>query len=271
MNEGIPYFPFDVHLDDDFELIEAEFGLTGFAVIVKLYQKIYGLGYYCEWTKDVALLFGKKIGFSKGDNVVSEIVSAAINRGIFDKALYEKYQILTSRGIQKRYFEAVSRRKNVIAKKQYLLVEVAQNFNNVNILSENANISFENVDISKQSKVKKSKVKKSKEESTAHTSVTPTKEPKHKYGEYKHVLLTDTQLSKLQAEYSNYEDLITFLDEGIEMKGYKYKNHYLAIRKWVVDAVRERNAKKPVGFNPNTDNFDHDELAKIARDKLGDF
>ena len=27
MNSGIPYFPLDVHLDDKFELIEAEFGL----------------------------------------------------------------------------------------------------------------------------------------------------------------------------------------------------------------------------------------------------
>ena len=39
---GLEYFPLDVVLDDKFELIEAEFGLTGFAVIVKLFQKIYG-------------------------------------------------------------------------------------------------------------------------------------------------------------------------------------------------------------------------------------
>ena len=42
MSNGITYFPLDVHMDDNIELIEAEFGLTGFAVIVKLYQKIYG-------------------------------------------------------------------------------------------------------------------------------------------------------------------------------------------------------------------------------------
>ena len=55
MSNGISFFPLDVHMDDGIALIEAEFGLTGFAVIVKLYQKIYGgLGYYCEWTNDVA-------------------------------------------------------------------------------------------------------------------------------------------------------------------------------------------------------------------------
>ncbi len=144
MAAGIPWFPFDVHLDDKFELIEAEFGLTGFAVIVKLLQRIYGgQGYYCEWTNDVALLFSKSMGL--GGNVVSEILSAAIRRGIFDKDIYDKYRVLTSKGIQKRYFEAVSRRVNVEAKKEYLLVKLDQKFKNVNILSENVNIFDENV------------------------------------------------------------------------------------------------------------------------------
>ena len=62
MKSGIDYFPLDVALDEKFELIEAEFGLTGFGVVVKLLQKIYGgQGYYAEWTKEVALLFAKKL------------------------------------------------------------------------------------------------------------------------------------------------------------------------------------------------------------------
>lgn len=117
MKEGIEYFPLDVCLDDKFELIEAEFGLTGFAVVVKLLQKIYGqFGYYCEWNIEVALLFAKRIGL--GGSVVSEIVAASIRRGIFDKTMHDRYGILTSAGIQKRYFEAVSRRKIVKIKKR---------------------------------------------------------------------------------------------------------------------------------------------------------
>ena len=167
MNSGITYFPLDVHLDDKFDLIEAEFGLTGFAVVVKLLQRIYGgQGYYCEWTKDVALLFGKNLGFKPGDNVVSEIVEASIRRGIFDRNLYEKYQILTSRGIQKRYFEAVSRRVKVEVKAEYLLVQVEQNYKNVYIFKENVDISSENANISEQRKVEKSKVKKRKVKET---------------------------------------------------------------------------------------------------------
>ena len=70
------------------------------------------------------------------------------------------------------------------------------------------------------------------------------KEIKHKYGEYKNVLLTEKQLEKLKEDYSNYEELITYLDEYIQMKGYKAKDHNLAIRRWVIDAVKEQKIRK---------------------------
>lgn len=74
----------------------------------------------------------------------------------------------------------------------------------------------------------------------------PAREPKHKHGEYKHVLLTDSERAKLIDEYGEAMtgELIRYLDEYIEMKGYKAKSHYLAIRKWVVDAVKEKRQKK---------------------------
>lgn len=78
------------------------------------------------------------------------------------------------------------------------------------------------------------------------------KPTRHKYGEYGRVLLTDEQYNNLKSEYSNYNDLITFLDEYIEMKGYKAKNHYLAIKKWVVDAVNERKAKQQTRQDNNS-------------------
>lgn len=70
--------------------------------------------------------------------------------------------------------------------------------------------------------------------------------PKKKYGEYKHVLLTDDEFRKLGEDFGKDETLeaIRFLDEYIEMKGYKAKSHYLAIRKWVFDAIKERQQKQ---------------------------
>lgn len=161
MKSGIDYFPLDVALDEKFELIEAEFGLTGFGVVVKLLQKIYGgQGYYVEWTNEVALLFAKRVGL--GGGVVSEIVEASVKRGIFDKTLYDKYHILTSKGVQKRYFEAVGRRKSVEVEGAYLLVNDADFSKNASITVKNVDIFPKNADISQQSKVEESRVEKSR-------------------------------------------------------------------------------------------------------------
>ena len=73
------------------------------------------------------------------------------------------------------------------------------------------------------------------------SSTASVKASKHKYGEYKNVLLKDEELQKLKKEYPNWEELIKYLDEYIEMKGYKAKSHYLCIGKWVVDAVKRQN------------------------------
>lgn len=47
---GIESFLLDCHTNDNMAEIEAAYGIKGFAVIVKLWQKIYSdKGYYCEW------------------------------------------------------------------------------------------------------------------------------------------------------------------------------------------------------------------------------
>ena len=159
--EAFDFFPLDVHLSDKMELIEAEFGLIGFAVIVKLWMRIYGSrGYYCEFDEEVALMFSHKTGV--GVNAVSEILNAAFKRGIFDRTLYEKYKILTSKGIQERCMKMCSRRKRFEVEKKYLLISVPISLENVYIKGENVDISEENVYIFTQSKVKERKVKESK-------------------------------------------------------------------------------------------------------------
>lgn len=69
------------------------------------------------------------------------------------------------------------------------------------------------------------------------------KKKKKVYGEYKHIKLTDEEYQKLVNEYSSSitDACINYLDEYIEMKGTKYRSHYLVIRKWVVDAVKTKN------------------------------
>ena len=275
MNNGINYFPLNVHLDDKFELIEAEFGLKGFAIVVKLFQKIYGQqGYYCEWTEDVALLFGKNVGL--GGDAVSEIVRAAIKRGIFDSELYDKYQILTSRGIQERYFEAVSRRKEVEVRKEYLLIKVDQIYKNVRILNENVNISSENVNISEQKKVEESKVKEKKVEERELPRL-PVRIVK--LYENNIAPLTPITLQGLD-DWLNAmsEDVVEYaISEAVKnnKRNYKYieailRNHFNAGRTTLAEVQRAKRAYKgnenELSINRD-DNLDYDELEKIMREK----
>ena len=71
------------------------------------------------------------------------------------------------------------------------------------------------------------------------------KPPKQSYGEFKNVLLTETEYENLANSFG-YElthKAINFLDAYIEEKGYKSKSHNLAIRRWVIDAVKENESK----------------------------
>lgn len=280
MNSGIPYFPLDVHLDDKFELIEAEFGLKGFAVVVKLLQRIYGgQGYYCEWTNDIELLFSKSVGQS--NNLVSQIVSAAVKRGIFDSKLYDKYSILTSQGIQKRYFEAVSRRKEVNVKKQYLLIDVGNNYKNVSILSENANNSSENANNSKQSKAEDSKVKDSKAEEI---NTPPVAVPQNLIDFYQENIsrnyITPRELDNIKHWLDKVESemILWAMQQAADYKkpSWKYiegilKNHFNAGRTTlaaVQDAQRTYKVQKDVPKGVYDDsNFDYAELEKIMQEK----
>lgn len=69
--------------------------------------------------------------------------------------------------------------------------------------------------------------------------------PKQQYGEYKRVLLTEKEFEKLTSEYGTerVQAAIKYLDEYIEEKGYKSKSHNLAIRRWVFDALNEKEQK----------------------------
>lgn len=64
-------------------------------------------------------------------------------------------------------------------------------------------------------------------------SSTKKKEPRHKYGEYSNVLLSDTDLAKLKAEFpTDWEERIERLGAYMASTGKSYKNHLETIRNW---------------------------------------
>ena len=63
------------------------------------------------------------------------------------------------------------------------------------------------------------------------------------YGQYKNVLLTQEEYDKI-INQENGPEAIEFLSEYMEMKNYKVKSHYLAIKKWVFDAIKEKQQRQ---------------------------
>ena len=126
--------------------------------MIKLWQKIYGgKGYYTEWSPDVALMFAGENGV--GVNVVQEVVRACLNRGIFDQGMYKKFKILTSDGVQTRYFKAIERRSFEKIDQRYLLVAIPSegvNADNNGVFVDNNSVNVDNNHTNK-SKVNKSK------------------------------------------------------------------------------------------------------------------
>ena len=162
--EGLDYFPHSCISDQRIDLVRVQFGLKGYAVIYRLYEKIYlEKGYFCEWTDDIALMFAHDNGMNV--NVVSDIVNAGIKRGIFDRDLFEKYQILTSKDIQETYLAVVSKlkRTSVSLIQEYLLADCTL----FGISSEKTLVSSEKIQVySIENPQKKRKESKEKEKKT---------------------------------------------------------------------------------------------------------
>ena len=176
IKEGLEYFPLDCDIDQDdkITLIEAQHGLIGFGIAIKLLMKIYNNSYFYEWTEKEQLLFSKRVNVNI--NEVNVVINDLVKWGFFDKDLFETEKILTSSGIQKRYLAAVGRRQKVKIIKKYLLLdkETVNVYKNLVIVDNNSSLEVVNDDIGTQSKVKKSKVKEIKENNNNDDDVVKT-------------------------------------------------------------------------------------------------
>ena len=137
INKGIPYFPTPANFFDEevMELLEAKFGVLASYMVMRLLCKIH-------------------------------------------KETYEKYGILTSEQIQRVWFEATTRRKIDFSQLPYLL-ETKQrkrihkdelNKENANIFPTQEEVSSENADISRQTKLKETKLNTEEEEEISDAS-----------------------------------------------------------------------------------------------------
>lgn len=172
ISKGISYFPLDVDFMQNLKIrkVIQACGPNSIAIIMLLLGNIYGdEGYFMRWDEDVCFLITEALGVK--DVYTLETVKKCLQVGLFDENLFNKYRIITSKGIQSRYFEITKRRRKVEVINQYLLVNVAETNDicpvDVNVAETLVNVAETNVNVnnneviarkSTQSKVKESKV-----------------------------------------------------------------------------------------------------------------
>lgn len=162
--KGLDYFPLDVDFLSDLKVrrIIKACGKEAVHILVALLANIYrDEGYYVLWDDDLAFLVADEVGTKEG--TVKELVRKAVQVKFFDKDIFDKYSVLTSKGIQNRYILATKERKKVELEFKYLLTNEV-NRSNISINGRNNSVNQGN---NQQSKVKESKEKEIKEDATA--------------------------------------------------------------------------------------------------------
>ena len=165
---GLDYWPFDVGFfeDEKIQAIGGEFGIKGEIVTIRLLNAVYRDGYFIVWNELQNMKLARQLD-GVGPQLIDAIVTRLVLWGVFDKSLFDSAKVLTSKGIQERYFEATKRRGLSGENLPYLLINVCKNSVNVYNNPDNA-------DIYPQSKVKETKVNKSKVKEKNTPPIIPT-------------------------------------------------------------------------------------------------
>lgn len=125
--KGIDYSGWSVDIFDNDtkidKLLDAH-GWCGFGIYFYLCQRAYGgEGYFYQWGYDDCASTSRKMGGGIGSGTVRETVGYCLQIGLFDQGLFDRWEILTSKGIQRRYWEVVKTRDVRVVISDYWLLQ----------------------------------------------------------------------------------------------------------------------------------------------------
>jgi len=100
-------------------------------------QAYEGKGYYFDYTKDELEVFAADI-CKESLELVEKVIECCLRRGLFDKRLYEQYNILTSKRMQEIYVDATAERRRkgteVELIEEYVLINIPEDSRNITIV-----------------------------------------------------------------------------------------------------------------------------------------
>lgn len=164
--QGIDASLWSVHMFDNDakidKLIDSK-DWAGFGVYFWLCQRAFGTnGYFFEWSFDDCASTARKMGGGVNSGTVKETVSYCFRIDLFDKRLFDRWGVLTSRGIQRSFLPVLLNRRVKKVYEEYWLLNSEESKGlvkvslNDDVQPTNANVQSANGDVQaiKESKVK---------------------------------------------------------------------------------------------------------------------
>lgn len=242
IKQGLDYYPLDVGFLQDVKVRRTmrACGIQSIPVLISLLGNIYrNDGYYIEWDNDMPFLVADELGINEG--AVTATVDKAVQVGFFDAKIYQKYNVLTSSGIQTRFFDAVSRRSAVRYDARFMLINVTAYKNLVNVYNNSKNV-YDN----QQSKVKKRKVKKSKVLQQEDVVVDGLKRVTDCYSNNIHPVTGEIELQQLKDWTQSVSADVVIKAIDVAVKANKRSLSYIKgiLNNWQTNGINVSNNKK---------------------------
>ena len=145
--QGLDYFTKNVNFYQDIKirkLIHYK-GIQAVPVYEILLCKIYASGYYLNWDEDLPFIISEISVLQ--EEYITDVIKYCLSIGLFDQTMFDSHHILTSRGIQERFFDFCNVAKRKLPNQLlYLLVDI----NGKSVNSENNNISSEETKVNSE-------------------------------------------------------------------------------------------------------------------------
>ena len=174
---SVDIFDSDTKID---KLLDAQ-GWIGFSVYFYLCQRAFGSeGYFYRWGYDDCASTARKMGCGIGSGTIREVVGYCLQIDLFNQRAFDRWGVLTSRGIQRSYWAVAStRRDRTVYKELWLLqddeckgVVFVPFFSDMSETNDHSQATNGDMSATNDTVVKGSKVKGSKEDIVA-----PPQEP----------------------------------------------------------------------------------------------
>ena len=180
---SVDIFDNDTKID---KLLDAQ-GWVCFSIYFYLCQRAFGSeGYFYRWSYDDCASTARKMGCGIGSGTIREVVGYCLQIDLFNQGAFDRWGVLTSRGIQRSFWAvAADRRDKTVYKEIWLLqkeeckgVVFVPFFSDMSATNDHVQAANDDMSATNDTVVKESKGKESRvEESKVHTCAQPERPP----------------------------------------------------------------------------------------------